>query len=1215
MAEQDNEGLRPVKVFISYSRKDKAFVRQLHNHLVEHGLETWVDWEAIPLGTDWWEEIVEGIQSSDNFLFVISPDSVTSEVCAEEIRVAIENNKRLIPVLHREEKGTVGLVHPSLQAINFTFMKSDEEFEQVLPDLVDLLQTDLDYVKNHTRLQNLALEWEKKGRSSSLTLRAENLDQAEYWLTHAAGKEPIPSVLQVDYIEASRHEANRRQRLFLGAVSVALVVMLFLTVLSVIGFRDASNQERIAQENAKLAINQRETAVANQNIAATQRSVAQTAEAVALEQREIAETNELEANNQRSIAEAAQVVAQEARKVAEEQRDIAESGQLAAAAEAFIPRGNLLTRSILLSIKSLDSFLNAKADEILRRGLDLLPMTSQVIEQPAPGKMVAYTPNGDRLVTALENGVVVFTDPDSGETLQEFDHGAPVQDMLFARGIYLVTAGDNGLARIWDIDTGELVSDLDAESPILDLAVSLDGLWLATASEDELVRVWTMSTFRPITYMRHNSPVTRVTFSPGGTLVASGSSDGDVRVWKTISGEVQFTLPHDTSITTLEFNSPLFRLVSGESGGAIHVWNLESGGEMVQMSQAGAVNDLVISQDGKWLASASSDQTAHLWDVDSGLALHTFEHDGPVLSVAFNADSSLLVSSSQDSTSRVWDTGSGLEIARFEHDAAVRDAVFSPDGRLIASTGADGTLRTWNHAEVGQAVSILKTGASITQLAYNPANNLLAGATTANEIRIWDLNTNQELGQARVLPSRINNLAFSPDGQLIATGTQDGQACIWTVADGSQANCFEAGGPVWDVAFNPDGTWLAVGSGDGSTSIFNVADGERLNNYRSESAVRDISLHPDGDQLAVASLDGKLWIWNLQSNDPVVYTHPAGVTLVKFVPGHDLLVSVATDNIVRFWNTETGLVTRKFIFDDPVRSIDIDPGRNILAVATAEKMVHFQNFETGEEVARVEHLDKVTALVILGEDGLVATVGEDQRILISLLDPDALIAKACNRLTRNFTNDEWGQFIGQEELYTPVCGNLPVGEDVLLATYSLAGTLGAEGKSADAEALLSHLLEISPDLAFDPAEKVTELTVESIISSALADTEDNDVESALEQYARLQDEFSPDISDGYLALLRSLCLIGPSSGFSADVLAICDQAIDLDPDSSALYDSRGRARADVGNLVGAADDFRLAATIRPTEPIPEGFDLEVYLENHENWIATLNSGANPFETP
>ena len=43
-------------VFVSYSRKDIAFARILHEALVERGLETWIDWQDIPPTADWLAE-------------------------------------------------------------------------------------------------------------------------------------------------------------------------------------------------------------------------------------------------------------------------------------------------------------------------------------------------------------------------------------------------------------------------------------------------------------------------------------------------------------------------------------------------------------------------------------------------------------------------------------------------------------------------------------------------------------------------------------------------------------------------------------------------------------------------------------------------------------------------------------------------------------------------------------------------------------------------------------------------------------------------------------------------------------------------------------------------------------------------------------------------------------------------------------------------------
>ena len=64
--------------FISYSRANAAFARRLNEGLQVHGKSTWFDQESIAGGTDFQEEIYHGIESCDNFLFVLSAYSVES---------------------------------------------------------------------------------------------------------------------------------------------------------------------------------------------------------------------------------------------------------------------------------------------------------------------------------------------------------------------------------------------------------------------------------------------------------------------------------------------------------------------------------------------------------------------------------------------------------------------------------------------------------------------------------------------------------------------------------------------------------------------------------------------------------------------------------------------------------------------------------------------------------------------------------------------------------------------------------------------------------------------------------------------------------------------------------------------------------------------------------------------------------------------------------
>ncbi|MBD2100145.1 toll/interleukin-1 receptor domain-containing protein [Leptolyngbya sp. FACHB-261] len=196
-------------VFISYSRRDKAFVETLAAAFKRLNRAPWVDWDNIRKGEEWWEAIKRGIEAADTFIFVVSPDSVASPVCWDEVEYAAKHKKRFLPIVWREgfdEKR----VHPSISSHNWLFFRETDDFEPAFQELLKAMDTDLGHVRAHTRLLVRALEWQNKDRNASYLLRGSDLQDAERWLTQAVDKNPQPTELQSEYINTS-HAAQIAQ--------------------------------------------------------------------------------------------------------------------------------------------------------------------------------------------------------------------------------------------------------------------------------------------------------------------------------------------------------------------------------------------------------------------------------------------------------------------------------------------------------------------------------------------------------------------------------------------------------------------------------------------------------------------------------------------------------------------------------------------------------------------------------------------------------------------------------------------------------------------------------------------------------------------------------------------------------------------------------------------------------------------------------------------
>jgi hypothetical protein len=95
----DQQVPRPLEVFISYSRKDKEFVRQLYEALKQRDREAWVDWEDIRPTEEFMQAIFGAIEGADTFISVLTPDSVASIPCGRETAHAAARNKRIVPIV------------------------------------------------------------------------------------------------------------------------------------------------------------------------------------------------------------------------------------------------------------------------------------------------------------------------------------------------------------------------------------------------------------------------------------------------------------------------------------------------------------------------------------------------------------------------------------------------------------------------------------------------------------------------------------------------------------------------------------------------------------------------------------------------------------------------------------------------------------------------------------------------------------------------------------------------------------------------------------------------------------------------------------------------------------------------------------------------------------------------------------------------------------
>ena len=199
-------------VFISYAREDQVFAQRLHQALRASDRQpAWdQDHEVVPFSAPWRPEILTAIENSDKFIFVLSPESLDSQPCANELQHAIDVNKQVIPVVRRSAREGQ-LVPSSVGDLNWIFFTDDAHFDSAFAQLTDVLETDLGWTKAHTRLLTRSSEWSSAQRDRSLLLRGSDLRAAEQWLAKAGGHVKAPPTLQQrEYITAGMLQSGPR---------------------------------------------------------------------------------------------------------------------------------------------------------------------------------------------------------------------------------------------------------------------------------------------------------------------------------------------------------------------------------------------------------------------------------------------------------------------------------------------------------------------------------------------------------------------------------------------------------------------------------------------------------------------------------------------------------------------------------------------------------------------------------------------------------------------------------------------------------------------------------------------------------------------------------------------------------------------------------------------------------------------------------------------
>lgn len=182
---------------------------RMRQFLMRAGFTVWDRRHDLTSGEQIQEATTQGIAGADNFIFLLSPQSVRSAHCLNELNYALKLNKRIIPVLIKtipQEASPTAL--QNVRLIDLRQGEGDLSQQAGSRELIATLLLEAAYFQTHKLLLVQALKWEQQRYNPSLLLRGAEQRHYQSWCKVAQQRQRYrPVEIQGKFITESLSQA------------------------------------------------------------------------------------------------------------------------------------------------------------------------------------------------------------------------------------------------------------------------------------------------------------------------------------------------------------------------------------------------------------------------------------------------------------------------------------------------------------------------------------------------------------------------------------------------------------------------------------------------------------------------------------------------------------------------------------------------------------------------------------------------------------------------------------------------------------------------------------------------------------------------------------------------------------------------------------------------------------------------------------------------
>jgi WD40 repeat protein len=982
--------------FISYSRRDKDFASRLGAALRAYkppkglGLEPrhldiFRDEEDFT-GVEYHEAVHRHLRASSRLVLICSPSARKSEYVNDEIRqfVAMRGGDSIVPVL------VSGL--PNNEA------RDDQEGEKAFPEaLCEALR------------MPLAIDYRGFDPGGKQKVNKDAFHGA--WCSLLAN---LYGLSRSEIEQREKKRETRRRRITRSIVGGVMATLLAATAISVTFWRQAVAQ-RTAAVARQLAAQAELTR--NQSPKPSERSVLLAVESL----------------KHLPTLEAELVLRPQLVKMLRPARRISMGGE--SLHYRFSADRKLVAAATAEGVKIYE-LLTGKG----------LPVLDPVL----PMMAFQFSPDGNHFATgsgSLEpskpgNYVAQVWRLQDGKEIARLPYTKPLNMLFFnADGRYLATIDDE-FARVWEVDAErKLRREFEHDARLVDGALSPDGRRLFTQTSREVNRVWRevnrvwdVAAGKVLEDVKLSAGEDQIGFSPDWRRVATSSNDS-IRITE-LDGGAEVARIQAPNMTLPTFTEDGQWLMARDENNSVFLWDAK-GSERLRVRRVNGLDRFLISPDREYAATLNFDELVQIWS-DTDREVSRLDGSG-VLAIAYVADGKFLATADTAGWVQLWETTHGREAARLPHGHSVQSIAYTPDGKHLVTESSDFVVRVWDIAASREVAGIPTAyGAHV---ALDPVDGKRLVVSFYHATRVFETLTGHEITTLKMTHGNGKSV-FTRDGKYLATAG-DSIVRVWEMPSAREiAPPFPLGDAIGSIVFSPDGKFLVVSTSNSRTAVvWDLATRDVVARFEEGGGYGRVAFSPDGRYIAATVSPrfvgpnmipvggGDVLIWNPRTGTEVHRLKQAGAILA-FSPNGKLLVTdgktlatTGTEFNARIWNVVTGREVKQLRHRAEIRAgaFTLDGAR--LLTASADGAARSWDLVTGREISRIQPDAGILSFAV-SPDGKYLATGDDKGVVrIWFLRPGDLIAEACSRLTRNLTQDEWREFIGDEP-YAPTCPNL-----------------------------------------------------------------------------------------------------------------------------------------------------------------------------------------------